>query len=111
MEKGTRYECKSSLLDEPGRRRELRSFQRLPKFSSQRNYSTAIFRKLRWKVCLGKPLHSWESEAVSSGYSKLFIFLPVIKMGTGIFSPYLGGGGGFKDNHVSHIWVGGKAGD
>lgn len=34
----------------------------------------------------------WESEAVSSGYKMLLIFLPITKMGIGIASPYRGGG-------------------
>lgn len=52
---------------------------------------------------------SWESEAMSAGYDTSLIFLPFTKMGIGVASlPRRWGQ--FKDDHASHIWVGGKAG-
>lgn len=53
---------------------------------------------------------SWESEAVSSGWSMLLIFLPIMKMGPGNILSLPSRWGGFKNDHVSHIWVGGKTG-
>jgi hypothetical protein len=79
------------------RRMELRSFQRFPKFSrnSEKIFHCHIWELEMESVSRETPL-SWESEAVSSGWSMLLIFLPIMKMGPGISSPYRGGGEGSR---------------